>query len=87
MMKIRAKSEMLPRPVVPSNIESSKRMLLRASSLDHSERDLIKAFERAEQRRSDRPQLSPTDAFTNERNFIQATLHTMPLRSERPSRL
>ncbi len=43
--------------------------------------------ERAERRCRDRPQLSSANALANESKFIEATLHTMPLRGERPPHL
>ena len=68
--------------------QPARKATLGASSLNKSERDPVKVFdvsltgvgERAERKRSDRWQLSPTDALASERQFIKATLYTMALR-------
>src|SRR5260370_8367154 len=86
-MKIRAKSETIPEPSRSVEHRAKQRAPLRATSLDYSERGTTKAFERAERRRRNRPLLSSTHALGSESKFIQATLHTMSLRAERPSHL
>jgi hypothetical protein len=92
-VRIRARLETLQSPKRSVEHRTKQKVPLRAPTLDQSEREPIKvdvplsSVDKRAERRCRRIWLSPTNALANESKLIEATLHTMPLRCERPSHL